>query len=99
MSAFSYPDAGPFIQNASFVRLQEARLRWSRARPSSASGASFLDRFAVTAIARNLALWTSYGGFDPEISTPSAATPGAELAQTPIPVSVLLRVELGAPVP
>lgn len=95
-------DGAPYIQDASFVRLQELSLRWSSALPG-VSGGRILDRMAVSVIARDLALWSRYGGLDPEVSTPlsfgGVREPGEEFGQSPIPMRLLLRVELLPPLP
>jgi len=85
------PEFGWFVENGSFVRLSEASLRWGpgpgsvRSRPQ--------DRLAISLIARDAALWTRYSGLDPELASAGA------VGQSPIPVRLSLRVELGAPLP
>jgi TonB-dependent SusC/RagA subfamily outer membrane receptor len=90
---FSTP--GPFIENASFVRLQEVSLRWTGAGSSSSDGV--LHRMSVSVIARDLATWTGYSGLDPEVATPADGIPSYEGGQAPLPLRVLVRVELLPP--
>ena len=85
-------DGGGFVENGAYVRLSELALRWGPTADRSASKP--VDRLAVSLIAKDAGLWTGYSGLDPEI-----AAAGADFGQSPMPFRLVLRVELGAPVP
>jgi TonB-dependent starch-binding outer membrane protein SusC len=92
-AASANTDGALFIEDASFVRLKELSLRWSGGRTRG-----LLGRFAMSLIARDLAIWTRYSGLDPEIAEPTF-DPAQEFAQSPLPRRISLRVELLPPVP
>ncbi|HKN65881.1 MAG TPA: TonB-dependent receptor plug domain-containing protein, partial [Gemmatimonadaceae bacterium] len=82
----------PFVDGASFVKLREVSLRWIV--PSRV--ANWVGGPATVTIAgRNLATWTRYRGLDPELNSQSLLLPRADLAETPIPHELLLRLDLG----
>lgn len=56
---------GPYIVPGDYVRLRELAMTWSL--PSRFSDWLRLESSAVSVGARNLALWTKYDGWDPEV--------------------------------
>lgn len=56
---------GPYIVPGDFVRLRELAVTWSI--PSSVSERLHLGASAISVGGRNLALWTKYDGWDPEV--------------------------------
>jgi hypothetical protein len=50
---------------------------------------------AVTIAGRNLATWTHYRGLDPELTSQQLGLPRADLAETPIPHEILIRLDVG----
>ncbi len=84
--------AGSFIEGASFVKFRELSLRWIvPARAANWMGGAA----AITVAGRNLATWTNYHGVDPELNSLPLALPRADLAATPIPREILLRLDVG----
>jgi len=87
---------GGFAEDASFVRLRELSLtyelpsswvKWLRGRSA-----------AVTLTGRNLALWTDFTSWDPELSTPAGLTGDASpynFVQEGQPRSFIIRINLG----
>jgi len=83
---------GAFIESASFLKLRELSLRWTM--PSRV--ANWVGGPAsVTIAGRNLATWTRYRGLDPELTSLPLLLPRADLAETPFPHEVLLRLDVG----
>jgi TonB-linked SusC/RagA family outer membrane protein len=65
---------GPYIVPGDFVRLREVSMTWSL--PSRLLRALHLESSAISVGGRNLALWTRYDGWDPEvIGGPDVTTP------------------------
>jgi len=87
---------GGFAEKADFVRLRELSLtydlpaswvKWLRGRTA-----------AVTLTGRNLALWTDFTSWDPELSTPAGLTGDASpynFVQEGQPRSFIIRINLG----
>jgi TonB-dependent SusC/RagA subfamily outer membrane receptor len=84
--------AGP-AQDASFVRLRELSITVN----GTPSIARALRTRSVTLslLARNLWLWTSYKGTDPEINTNNNADPVASYTVVPLPRYFVARVTIG----
>lgn len=82
----------PYVEGASFVKLRELSLRWIvPSRLANWAGGPM----TVTLAGRNLATWTHYRGLDPELDAQPLGLPRADLAETPIPHEILLRLDLG----
>lgn len=64
----------PYIQKADFLRLRELSVTWTL--PARIAGRLAARRASLTLAGRNLALWTKYGGPDPEVTTYVAGTAG-----------------------
>lgn len=62
----------PFITKADFTKLREVSLTYSL--PSSFASRLGVDGLSITAAGRNLAIWTKYGGADPELNFNGADT-------------------------
>ena len=60
-----------FIEDGSYVKLREASLRWQvPANLLESIPFASIQSMSLFVIGRNLATWTDYKGFDPEIGTP-----------------------------
>jgi hypothetical protein len=72
-----------FVDDASFVKLQEVSLRYQI--PSSILGrlpvASGLGGLGLTVVGRNLLTWTDYDGYDPDVGRTGGGTGSAVLAR------------------
>ncbi|HKP28362.1 MAG TPA: SusC/RagA family TonB-linked outer membrane protein [Gemmatimonadales bacterium] len=87
---------GGFAEDASFVRLRELSLTYDL----PASWVKFLRgrTAAVTLTGRNLALWTDFTSWDPELSTPAGITQDASpynFVQEGQPRSFIFRINIG----
>jgi hypothetical protein len=87
---------GGFAEDASFVRLRELSLTYDLPR----SWVKWLGgrSAAVTLTGRNLALWTDFTSWDPELSTPAGLTGDASpynFVQEGQPRSFIIRINLG----
>jgi hypothetical protein len=81
-----------YVENASFLKLREVSIRWAvPSRAASWAG----GRAAITVAGRNLATWTHYRGLDPELNSQQLGLPRADLAETPIPHELLVRLDIG----
>ena len=65
-AALGMTNAG-MIEKADFVKLREVSLTASA--PSSLAQRFGVTRLALTLAGRNLATWTDYTGFDPEVNS------------------------------
>ena len=86
--------SGPYAEGASFVKLREVSLQYLLP-----SRISMLVRspVSVTIAGRNLATWTRYSGPDPEVNArPLNVLPRIDLAQTPLPREILIRLTVGS---
>ena len=84
---------GPWVYDASFVKLREARATISV--PLHRFGAFSTQQLRVSVIGRNLALWTDAPNIDPEtILSNSAVVRGTEMGQLPSVRSVGVQVTL-----
>ncbi len=83
-----------YVENGSFVKLREVSL--SLQLPSSIAGVIGASAMDVRVAGRNLFTWTNYSGLDPEVSMfgASAVAQGVDFANTPIPRSFVLGVNL-----
>ncbi len=70
-----------YIEDASFIRLRNVRLTYQI--DKSIASKVGLNSVSVFMFANNLALWTKYKGFDPEISMASALSPGYDTGRYP----------------
>lgn len=57
----------PYIQDGSFLRLREVSVTWEL--PAVWAASFRASAASLTVAGRNLALWSRYPGFDPEVST------------------------------
>jgi TonB-linked SusC/RagA family outer membrane protein len=60
----------PHVYNSSYVRFRELSLGYDL--PSKLLSKTFIKALNISFVARNLALWTEYPNFDPEVSTNGA---------------------------
>jgi hypothetical protein len=85
-----------YFEDASFTRLRELAVTYSL--PSSIAAHLRARTASVTLSARNLALWSSYTGTDPEVQT-APGNPdmpaGYDTTGLPAPTYWLLRVNVG----
>ena len=83
----------PFLEDGTFTKLRELSARVLL--PTGV--ARFLGGQASLTIAgRNLLTWTRYSGPDPEVNAqPLNMLPRIDLAQTPLPREVLVRLDIG----
>jgi TonB-linked SusC/RagA family outer membrane protein len=82
-----------YIQDASFVRLRELSLTYSM--PPTFARAFRAQSAAITLAGQNLALWTEYQGYDPEVVSDAGAAFNRDDFFTQPPVRrVVLRVNL-----
>ena len=82
-----------YFEDASFAKFRELSFEWIL--PSQI--AKRLGGSASLTIAgRNLGTWTRYDGLDPELGyQPMTGLPRSDLAETPLPREILLRLDLG----
>jgi hypothetical protein len=83
----------PFAEDATFTKLREIS-----ARIVLPAGIARLlgGQASLTIGGRNLATWTRYSGPDPEVNSQAFnSLPRVDLAQTPLPREILLRLDLG----
>lgn len=91
-NALVFP-AGAYAEDASFLKLREVSLQYLL--PSRIS-ALVRSPVSVTIAGRNLATWTRYSGPDPEVNArPLNVLPRIDLAQTPLPREILIRLTVG----
>lgn len=70
------------IEDGSFIRLNNITLGYSL--PEKLISKIGLSKFRVFATGRNLAIWTKYSGYDPEVNSSSNAfTPGVDNSSFP----------------
>lgn len=85
-----------YYEDGSFTRLRELSLTYSL--PTSITSHLKVGSASLTVSGRNLALWSAYGGTDPEVqSSPGNANMPAAFDDTgvPAPTYWLLRVNVG----
>lgn len=70
-----------YLEDASFIRLQSVRLDYQL--ESRITKILHLQNLRVFAYGNNLATWTNYRGYDPEISTGGVLNPGADTQKYP----------------
>lgn len=91
--AMALSDVGAtYVEDASFTRLGELALAWA---VPARFGRPFGNGLTLIVEARNVATWTGYTGFDPEVATAVATLPtGDQLRTLPaVPRTLGLRVE------
>jgi TonB-linked SusC/RagA family outer membrane protein len=78
--------SGPYIEDADFVKLRE--LAFTYTVPRRWASMARVDNASITVAGRNLATWTDYTGFDPEVNSNANAanqfTTSDFLAQPPV---------------
>ena len=84
--------APTYVEDASFTRLGELALAWA---VPARFGRPFGNGLTLIVEARNVATWTGFTGFDPEVATAVATLPtGQQLRTLPaVPRTLGLRVE------
>jgi TonB-linked SusC/RagA family outer membrane protein len=78
-----------YVEDASFTRLREVAATYTV--PASWAGRLGFSNLGVTFAGRNLAVWTDYSGFDPEVNSNATALFSSSdfLAQPPVRYFVL----------
>lgn len=78
-----------YVEDASFTRLRELAVTYTA--PSSWASFLRMSQLGVTFAGRNLAVWTDYSGFDPEVNSNATTlfTSADFLAQPPVRYFVL----------
>ena len=69
-----------YVQDASFIRLRNLRLTYQL---KDLATNLKMNNISIFFFGNNLALWTKYKGYDPEISFGSILTPGYDLGRYP----------------
>ena len=69
-----------YVQDASFIRLRNARFTYQL---KDLASSLKMNNVSIFMFGNNLALWTKYKGYDPEISFGSILTPGYDLGRYP----------------
>lgn len=70
-----------FIENASFIRLRNVRLTYFV--PSKYSSRAYIKGLSIYAYGINLATWTNYSGWDPEVSFSDPTQMGSDNGSYP----------------
>lgn len=81
-----YPIQEPWIFDASFVKLREARVAFNI--PKRYLTSARLDNARVSLVGRNLMLWSDTPNFDPETANSTANFQGIEMGQMPTARSI-----------
>ena len=82
-----------YIQKGDFVRLRELSATYTL--PTNIAARMRADRAAITLAGQNLAVWTDYDGFDPEVvSNAGAAFQRDDFFTQPMPQRILLKLNL-----
>ena len=83
-----------FVEDGSFLRLKTVTLGYTF--PKALIAKARLTNARVYIAAQNLWTWTSYSGYDPEVSVRnSALTPGLDFSSYPRAYSLSFGVNLG----
>lgn len=77
----SRPGNSYFLEDGSFIRLQTVRLTYQL--PQKYSKAIYTKNLTLFAFSNNLATWTSYSGFDPEVGQRNVLEPGNDTGRFP----------------
>jgi hypothetical protein len=80
------PDATPYIEDASFVKIREVSIAWDMPK-QLASRLGPVKTLRVDLAGRNLATFTGYSGLDPEVSNFGAQAIGRNYDVAPYPPS------------
>lgn len=86
---------GSYAEDAKFIRLREMSVAWTL--PKSFSQAFRSSSATLTLTGRNLAMWKSFGSWDPEINTASGVAgdgPNYNFVQPGQPRTFLLRLNV-----
>jgi hypothetical protein len=81
-----------FIEDGSFVRLQNVQLGYSF--PKNLSGRFGVSKLRLYASANNLFTLTKYRGFDPNVSSGNPVGSGIDGGVYPVPTTYLLGINL-----
>jgi TonB-linked SusC/RagA family outer membrane protein len=77
-----YPVVEPYIYNSGFVKLREVRLGWEV--PQRLAAKARVSQMNIALVGRNLATWTDYPNYDPELATNAGnAGQGFEMGALP----------------
>ncbi|WP_304063862.1 SusC/RagA family TonB-linked outer membrane protein [Pedobacter glucosidilyticus] len=77
----SRPGNSYFLEDGSFIRLQTVRLSYQM--PDKIAKRAFMKNLSLYAYSNNLATWTSYSGFDPEVNQRNVLEPGRDVGRYP----------------
>lgn len=85
---FAPVSSSRFIEDGSFLRLNNATLGWN------IQNNGFLDNLRVYLTGQNLFVITDYSGFDPEVNTGGGNVFGVDFAGFPRPRTIILGLDL-----
>lgn len=77
----SRPGNSFFLEDGSFIRLQTVRFAYQM--PENISRRIFTKNLSLYVYSNNLATWTSYSGFDPEVNQRNVLEPGRDNGRFP----------------
>jgi TonB-linked SusC/RagA family outer membrane protein len=77
----SRPGNSFFLEDGAFIRLQTVRLSYQI--PDKLSKSIFTKNLSIFAFSNNLATWTNYSGFDPEVGQRNVLQPGNDTGRFP----------------
>lgn len=77
----SRPGNSFFLEDGSFIRLQTLRVSYQI--PDNISKKLFMRNLSVYTFGNNLATWTNYSGFDPEVGQRNVLEPGNDTGRFP----------------
>ncbi|MBC7653346.1 MAG: SusC/RagA family TonB-linked outer membrane protein [Oligoflexus sp.] len=77
----SRPGNSFFLEDGSFIRLQTVRLGYQI--PDKYSKKVYISNLSIFAFSNNLATWTKYSGFDPEVGQRNVLEPGNDNGRFP----------------
>ncbi len=89
-----YPAPASFIEDGTFIRVREISLTY--AIPNALARAARVQSLSVTTAVRNLALWTRYGGVDPEVTNTYGANVQASSTSNTSVTNNNVRADYGA---
>lgn len=77
----SRPGNSFFLEDGSFIRLQTVRMGYQI--PDKYSKKVYIRNLSIFAFSNNLATWTKYSGFDPEVGQRNVLEPGNDTGRFP----------------
>ena len=75
------PGNSYFLEDGAFIRLQTVRLSYQA--PAKLAKKVFMRNMTIYGYSNNLATWTSYSGFDPEVNQRNVLAPGIDNGRYP----------------